>query len=269
MRDLTPEQREIVQSASAALKADEQIAAAWLAGSLGRGAGDTFSDVDLLVLAADGPASEVGRRYVQRTRQIAPPVLINELFGGRVISVVTEDWQRFDLAFIEVGELGRYNSAHLVELFNKGLDRPPTKEDPPYRSPPEAVLRLAREFLRILGLSAVAVGRHEWVLALSGADILRRLTIDLMLEENGVGPIERGGALRRRSLLTAEQVGALEALTPITADLDGVMTSHRELAAVFLPRARALAQGVGAEWPSQFEEATKRHLLRRLGLEIG
>jgi predicted nucleotidyltransferase len=215
MRDLTQEQRQIVQSGMAVLEADPQISAAWLAGSLGRGAGDAFSDVDLLVLVAQASASDVGRRYCDLAARIAPAILVNALFGARVVNVVTEDWQRFDLTFVEAGELGRYNAAHLVELFNKSGQRPPMQEDLPYQPSPEAVLGLIREFFRVLGLSVVAVGRQEWLLAMSGADILRRLAIDLMLEENGVGPVQRGGALRRRSLLTAEQAQALEALTPV------------------------------------------------------
>lgn len=58
------------------------------------------------------------------------------------------------------------------------------------------MLGLVNEFFRVLGLSVVAMGQEEYVLGLQGGDILRRLTVDLMLEENGIGPIERGGAGR-------------------------------------------------------------------------
>ncbi|THD74508.1 MAG: hypothetical protein E7812_19550 [Phenylobacterium sp.] len=265
---LTPEQEEIVRAATGVLEADAQIEAAWLAGSLGRGAGDAFSDVDLLVLVAAGSAGEVGGRYVAKVAEIAEPVLVNPLFGARVLNIVTRDWRRFDLSFIEAAELGRYNSTHLVELFNKGGDAPPAKAVEAYRASPDAVLTLINEFLRVLGLSVVAIGREEWLLAQWGADILRRLTMDLMLEENEVSPVERGGALRRRPLLTAEQLASLEGLTPVTADMSGVLTSNREVAAIFLPRARALARRVEAVWPAEFEAATRAHLRSRIGLEL-
>jgi predicted nucleotidyltransferase len=265
---LTPEQEQIVRSASAVLAADGEVAAAWLAGSLGRGAGDAFSDVDLLVLVTAGDPSDVGRRYAACIASIAPPALANPLFGGRVVNVVTEDWRRFDLSFIKADELARYNAAQLVQLFNKGALAPPIREEEPYAPSPDVVLGLVNEFLRVIGLSVVAVGREEWLLAQWGADILRRLTMDLMLEENAVSPAERGGALRRRPLLTADQFSALANMRPVTPDLEGVLVSNRELAAIFLPRARALSQRIGAPWPSTFERATREHLRTNLGLEL-
>jgi hypothetical protein len=40
------------------------------------------------------------------------------------------------------------------------------------------------------------------------------------------------------------------------------------LAAIFLPRARRLASKIGMPWPTDFEEATRRHLRLRLQFEI-
>ena len=68
------------------------------AGSLGKGGGDAFSDVDLLVLAQDGKLGELASCVVAGLAQIAKPVLVNQLFGGRVISVVTDEWERFDIS---------------------------------------------------------------------------------------------------------------------------------------------------------------------------
>jgi len=111
------------------------------------------------------------------------------------------------------------------------------------------VLRLVNEFLRVLGLLVGCIGREEYLLGLAGADILRRLTIDLMLEENGVSPIERGGALRRNPLLTPDQRRELATLAPVAANGAGIIAANAELAAIFLPRARRLADKVGTEWP--------------------
>lgn len=265
---LTREQQDLVDAIGRALGADPQIEAAWLGGSLGRGAGDAFSDVDVVALVRQGSAAEVGLRYVRDAATIAEPVLVTPLFGGRVVSVVTADWRRFDVSFIEASELGRFDAANLISLFNKGDRAPPRAESVAYQASPDAVLRLVNEFLRVLGLLVVAAGREEWLLAVSGTDILRRLTIDLMLEENRVGPVQRGGALRRNPLLTAEQRQALEGLSPIAANRRSVTAVNLELAAIFLPRARRLSDEIGGAWPSAFEAATRRHLRERLGLII-
>jgi hypothetical protein len=224
--------------------------------------------VDVVALVADAPAAQVGLRYSRDVASIAEPALVNVLYGGRVINVVTTDWGRFDISFIEPVELARFTAAQLTALFNRGSRSPPRDAPAPYRTEAPTVLRLVNEFLRVLGLVVGCVGREEYLLGLAGADVLRRLTMDLMLEENEVGPTERGGAGRRNPLLTPDQRSELAALAPITADHSGIIAANVELAAIFLPRARRLAEKIGMEWPAVFEAATKRHLGDRLGLLI-
>jgi predicted nucleotidyltransferase len=264
---LTSKQQALLDAIVRVLTADIDIEAAWLAGSLGRGDGDTFSDVDVLALAR-GTAGETGRRYARDVAAIAEPALVQLLFGGRILNVITTDWERFDISFVEAGELARFDADRLTPLFNRGERAPPRGDGGPYRPAPETVLRLINEYLRVLGLLVVALGRQEYGLALNGIDILRRLTVDLMLEENGVGPPERGGALRRNPLLTPDQRRELAALAPVTADPAGLIAANVALTAIFLPRARRLAAATGTTWPSVFEAATRRHLKERLGLSI-
>lgn len=265
---MTPEQQDLLDSLQRYLAADPDVEAAWLGGSLGRGEGDAFSDVDTIALVGEGKAGEAGRRYMADVAQIAEPALVNPLYGGRIVNVVATDWRRFDVVFLEPADLARYNAAHLTLLFNKGDRTPPTTAVPPYAPTPESVLPLVNEFLRVLGLLVVADGRQSWVLALSGMDIMRQLCVDLMLEENAVGPGERGGALGRNRLLSAAQRCELEGLRPLAATRESVFAGNLELAAIFLPRARRLADRIGMAWPSVFEAATSRHLRDRLGLAV-
>jgi hypothetical protein len=94
------------------------------------------------------------------------------------------------------------------------------------------------------------------------------MTFELMLEENGVGPAERGGALHRWPLLTPEQQDELRALAPVVADHDGIIAADLALARIFLPRARRLARRAGMDWPQAFETATRRHLKDRLDVTL-
>jgi predicted nucleotidyltransferase len=265
---MTPEQQALVDALRKVLEADPQVEAAWLSGSLGRGGGDAFSDVDVLVLAPPGEAAAMGQRYATEVAAIAPPVLVNVLYGGRVVSVVTAAWERFDLSFVEPAELGGYHAPRLTLLFNHGDLNPPDQLPEPYAASPGSVRPIIEEFLRVLGLLVVAEGREEWVVALSGLDILRQLTLDLMLEENGVAPADRGGVKRRNPFLTPAQRGELEGLTPVAPNRDSVRAANVEIAGLFLPRARRLADSVGLAWPAALEEATRRYLRERIGLEI-
>ncbi|HUO89118.1 MAG TPA: hypothetical protein VMU08_08085 [Rhizomicrobium sp.] len=263
----TAQQAALIDRIKRVLEADARIEAAWLAGSLGKGKGDRFSDVDVLALCTDGKAGEVSAAYADPSA-IARPVLVNLLFGGYIVNVVTEDWQRFDIVFLEKAGLGRYNAADLTPLFNRSGTGPPHAERKPYAATPDAVLKLVNEFLRVIGLGPVGLGRGEYLVALTGIEFLRRMTIDLMLEENGVGPAERGGALRVNVFLTEDQRRALESLPPVAADRESLLAADRALAAVFLPRARALAAKIDMAWPDALEQATRRHLKAELGLEI-
>lgn len=262
----TPAQQSLIDRIRLVLEKDARVEALWLSGSLGRREGDAFSDVDMLVLCADGKGQEVSASYGADVSAIAKPVLVNVLFGGYVVNVVTEDWERFDLAFTEAASLPRFNATQLTPLFNRSGREPPRLPLEPYRIKPDALLKTVNEFLRVIGLTVVGAGRAEWLLGLTGIDLLRRMTMDLMLAENGIDPAR--GALHRNPLLTDEQRRALESLPPALATRESVIEGQTAVAAIFLPRARRLARDIGMNWPEAFEAATRRHLRTGIGLEL-
>jgi hypothetical protein len=261
----TPEQQRLVDAMSAALAGDADVEAAWLAGSLGKGGGDAFSDVDVLALCADGAWEAVSLRWQAGVGRIAEPALVAPLYGGRVVNVVTVDWERFDVTFVHAAELGRYDAAQLTPLFNRTGRAPASRDPAPYRPSPQAVTALVTEFLRVIGLSPVAFGRGEHIISLSGVEMLRTMTLNLFLEINGVSPEARGGALKRNPFLTREQRDALEALPPVAAKPESLLAANRALTALFLPVARQLASEIGAEWPEKLEAATRKRLLAVFG----
>lgn len=265
---MTPDQQQLLDTIAEFLEPRPDVQAAWLSGSLGAGHGDAFSDVDVLVLVSDGAASKASSSIVADLGSIAPTIMVNRLFGGRVLSVITDDWRRFDLVFVESSDLARYNARDLTVLFNHGSHSPPSHQVPPYQTSPDQLLTLVNEFLRVLGLTVVALGRGEYELALTGLDLLRRSTLDIMLEENGVSPSQRGGALRRLPFLHADQINELRALPPLMAERSSVLAGADAIAKIFLPRARRHADRIGMIWPQALEDATRRHLARNLGLAI-
>ena len=264
----TLDQQALADGVSRLLRAEPFVEAAWLAWSLGRGAGDRYSDVDVLALAIDGKFVEASRSVASKLATVAPIVLSNSLFGGRVLNSVTRSWARFDISFIEAAELGRYNARHLKPLFNKGERTPPERADLKYRTAPDGLLMLVQEFYRVLGLVVVGVGREEYVLLVSGVEHLRRMTIDLMLEENSVAPENRGGALHRRPLLTSAQYQALLSLPPLSATRESTIEAHRAFSEIFIPRAKALAAQIGMPWPAELAAATYECLHKNIGLTI-
>jgi len=265
---LTAVQSDLLAAIEQTLWNDPRIDGLWLSGSLGQGGGDDYSDVDVIARVGDPPASRIGREYAERADEIVPVVLVNLLFGDRVLNVVTRTWERFDILFLEPPELQMHDSARLTQIFNRGASGPPMQVRIDYQPSPETILKIVNEFLRVLGLFPVAVGRGEWLLAQAGMELLRRLTIDLMLEENRLSTADRGGALHLNTLLTTEQRQALEGLPAVTADRDSAFAGNRAVAALFLPRARRLAAEVGAAWPDAFEAATRDQLKLRIGFSL-
>jgi hypothetical protein len=263
----TPAQAALIGAIHRVLEADPQVEAAWLSGSFGRDAADDFSDVDVLVLVK-APWQDAANAYASDLSAIADTVLVNPLYGGAVLNVVTAGWDRFDLSFISADSLGRYDGSGLKPLFNKIGAEPQVQPRTPYQPPPEKIAGMIREFLRILGLLAVVAGREEYVMAVSGVELQRRGLIDLMIEDNRIAPQDRGGALHLRRLLRPEQLALLASLPPVNADRDTILAVNAALTRLYLPIARRVAAEVGAPWPGALEQATRRKLKEALGLSF-
>jgi predicted nucleotidyltransferase len=264
---ITDHQRRLIDALTRVLSDNARIESAWLAGSLGSRSGDAFSDVDVLVVVPDLLLQLALDNYHANMAALMGVVRIN-LVRGRVLNCITEDWDRFDLTFVTPSEFATRPYEQLAALVNRGTpERKPTATSA-YQPSAERILELVNEFIRVLGLLPVALGREEYVLAEDGIGLLRRMTIELMIEQNRIAPLARGGALHLRRLLTPEQHDLLSALPPVSATRDSALTGHQALAKLFLPLARELAAQSGADWPTAFELVTRRHVARSIGLEI-
>jgi predicted nucleotidyltransferase len=262
----TQAQRDVIERVSEMLEARDDVDALWLSGSLGAGEGDEWSDVDFLVLVPQDKIAALPETLKAQMRDAFQTVLSNEIFG-RVLNFITPDWARFDLNLVTPPELARFDASVLKLLFNKGENAPPVQPRAEYSPAPTTIEKLSTEFLRVLGLSAVGLGRREYDVMLNGIDLLRRMTIDLMLEENAVSPSKRGGVLKRNPFLTQEQRADLVSVPAAGADGTGIVAALEAIARIFLARAKALCTRTGAAWPDAFERATRAHL-KRSGMEI-
>lgn len=261
---MTDEQQGLAQVLTTALAADPRVRAAWLGGSLGQGSGDAWSDVDILVLVEEQDRAACIADY-RAGRADLPPLVLSHVVHGRVLAAITRDWRRFDLSFLTAGELPSQDGATLKLLLgDPGLTPPPRAAGAGQLLPLEP---LVTEFLRVLGLASVAVGRGEWLTMQQGVELLRHMLLDLMLLENEVPPGSRG-AKRLNAFLTADQRAWLEAFAPPIAEREALLAANAALARQFLTRAKPLAAKLGAPWPSDFEDATRRHMKAALALEI-
>ena len=74
-----------------------------------------------------------------------------------------------------------------------------------------------------------------------------------------------GGMLHQSKVLPADQLEMLKALPYPGLDREALIAANFAMAQAFFPRARALAERLGLEWPSAFEAATRRRLETTIG----
>lgn len=256
-----------IRTISEALVAEPRIRALALSGSYGAGLEDAYSDLDFLVVADDGATdavvtlwrsavARVGEIVLWRDRQVKPSL----------INAITADWLRIDADFAPPPEITRRTRDGLKILFDHdqlfgALPEIAAKPGPN----PERLIWQIEEFLRILGLLPLAMGRAEYFNSVTGLLHLRTLIVDLLVEETAAP--HRGGALHLNRLITAEQKQALAALPPLVAERDALIAAELAYAALYLPRARRMAARLGVDWPERFERATWAHLRATLGIE--
>ena len=240
----------------------------FLTGSFGRGEADAVSDVDLLALADLDDHAALAAAWRTALDAIAPVAhWIERRQPVLLLNAVTDYWLRCDLLILHPMLIGGRAQDALKPLYDPA-DRharlPATL--PPARPDPVRIRAIVDEFLRVLGLLPVLAARDDWFSAAVGAEHLRKLFTDLLLEE--VTAPDRGGMLHLKRLLARERLALLEDLPHPGPTRDAVIDAHRATARAFLAEARPLAARAGAAWPDRFETATRAHLIRTLALEV-
>ena len=260
---------ELIQRIIDVLRADDRVRATWLSGSLGRGAGDRYSDVDLVAIVAEENRAGFVAEWDGIVATIASVVLTNRLSfrSSTVFNQVTADWLRFDVSVITPASLDRYTASTVRPLFDKDdlYSRLRQKGEPLAPSGPR-IQGLTKEFMRILGLLPVVLGREEYAVSASGSGLIRMLLIQLMTEDVAVE--DRGGALHLRGLLPDAQLAAIDELPPILATRESAIAVHMAVARLFLPLARDLSERTGTPLPDALESALRAHLDSQLGLKL-
>lgn len=251
------------------LNGDKRVRGAWLAGSLGRRAGDDLSDLDLLVVVDESHLSSFADSWIDAIREQVPVVLHHRRDTGPtvVLNQVSDEWIRFDLAVVSPTEAATRDPAALRRLFDRDLlEQSMTGESRPMPPSGSRVAGLTREFMRVLGLLPVVLGREELEVGVSGSGLIRTLLIQLMLEDAFVP--DRGGALKLRGVLRDEHLRALRMLPPVEATRESIVAMHLAVSRAFLPLARQLMEEAVEEWPEPLEAALRRHLQRTLNLQL-
>lgn len=242
---------------------DPRIAALFLSGSYGAGTADAFSDVDLLAIADPADHEGLAADWRKALEAIAPIVYFNRLPHGLILNAVTDDWLRVDLHIATAEHLTHTAQDSLKPLVDRGHLYATLRPETPVPAQNSGRLGwMVGDFIRILGLTPVAIGRGEVELMTVGNTFLRRFLTDLLIME--VNPRIPGGMLHLSRVLDAGRMAVLAAVPLPQLSAESAIASNLALARTFMPRAKALCAALGVEWPTAFEAATRRNLQRAL-----
>lgn len=264
---MSDEQDELIESCRTVLDGDPRIRGVWLAGSFARGEDDDLSDVDLWVAVGSADLDSFIADWPETSDRIAGFVFRQQVGTLPIWNQITPTWLRLDVSVGTTRDV-----ASRTRSGNRALHDPDslTEQMAAYGEAlqPDArkIRGLTDEFIRVLGLLPVVVGRGEYVVGASGATLLRTMLVQLALEDVAVE--DRGGALRLRALLPDERYQEIAVLPPVLATRDAVVEAHVAVARIFIPVAESLAARCGAEFPADFYAATREHLALRLSVKL-
>lgn len=257
------DQHALIARVAAALEPDQRIRGLFLSGSYGRGTADVFSDVDFWAVIRKEDQEAVAADWRAVLETIVPIVYFNRLPWALVLNAITDEWLRVDLDVSGPDQLGGRTQDRLKPLIDRDgiLASLPTAL--PVRDiDPRRIIGITNEFIRVLGLLPVALGRGEVELMATGTGLLRRGLTDLLIAE--VNLPDPGGALHLSRVLDADRMAILAAVPLASLSVASAIDTNLALARSFMPRAKALYAKLGIEWPAAFEAATLRTLRNAL-----
>lgn len=259
---------DVVSHIVSALPVTSPLKTLFLGGSRGRGTEDGYSDYDFVAVCKPDQNESVAHDWHAVLQDLEPLIYWQKLGKqSMLINAITKSWIRIDLSMVPSLNKSSFAKDTLVSVLdpNELLEALPGKTRK-RKTKPDAVLAIVNEFIRIMGLTGVVTGRREFLVGVWGVQHLRNQLIALMLEE--ANPLHRSGALCLNPLLTSEQRFALGSLPSAVATRNSVIQVNLAYAKLFLPRARALAERVGAKWPEEFERETWAYLSRELEMDV-
>lgn len=251
----------LIETLTQALSSDPRVLAVYLSGSNGRGTADEYSDVDLAVCAAPDDLPSLCEDMIDLIEGVAETVHSQQVADRPVFTFIARPWLRFDVEISDAATLAARPDGSLAALYDPAsllFHTPPAETDPDPVPDPQAVAALTREFLRVLGLLPVVLGRGEYVRGVAGFGLLHAMLSQAI--RLGAETADPGGQLRLRPLTDTDVYRELESLPPVSATAESLTTAHLACARLFVPLAHELHDRSGAAWPHAMAEALESHL---------
>jgi hypothetical protein len=243
------------------LSAREDVRALWVSGSVGRGAADAGSDLDVVVTVADETFE--GLAEPGTWAPLDPLLCLDLPFLPGAAVITTRDGLRLDVVMERVSDLPTTAYRHRLVVFDRhGLTVPaPTPQPGP---DPRVLHDLVVEFLRQSAIFPAAVlAREDWLLGQESVIAYRSLLYRVFVEANQ--PLPTMGVKQWSSRLTRGQYDVLAALPLPAAERRSVVSAIEAARRALRGPGRSAVEDAGAVWPVELDEEMAR-LWRAAGL---
>ncbi len=259
-------QKNLIEQLTSLLKSYPEIKAAWLTGSYGRGNFDEYSDIDFIVCIDNSnkltDSFECLNHLITQRDDI---LFVKHMTITHTINAITKHWDRFDVTLISKDQLGSHSQKGNTLLFDhEGIFKSLSQDDiPDIDNKKSQLVYAANEFLRILGLLPVVLGRQDYVISLTGIQLMKDLLITLMTLDLPVS-----GKLSLKKNLLPDDYKILFDMPVIEPTRDAVIALNVYLVDQFLPRAKSLFKKYDLIWPDQFEKTTIEHIENEIKVRL-
>lgn len=259
------DQQQLIAAVAERMAGKAHVRGLFLAGSFGRDTADAWSDVDLIAITTAPDHAAFALEWRETLEAIAPIVFWNELNrGGLILNAISDEWLRCDLSIVAPGGFGRRAKDTVKPLIDQDGVYDQLPDTLPLRQPDAGTVSyLIHEFIRMLGLMPVALGRREYMTMVLGVGMMRG-HLETLLMQDVTNP-DPGGILHQSKLLPPEQMQMLAALPYPGPEREALIAANFAIAREFMPRARTMAARLGISWPEAFEAATRRRLESTIG----
>lgn len=255
---------------STILSHEPSVRALWLGGSLARNEADQFSDIDLVALVDDSTVGDAVSRIETLLTAEFRLVLVRNRGDEqhRLLNFVTDAWERFDLHVYTADAIAQSKLRGLRTILDKdGVDLPVGTGEPPTREvSAEQVYFVVSEFMRVLGLLPVVIGRGDLVGAVSGSGLLREHLVTLLQYEQTGRTLT--GALNDTTSLTPAAASAIVGLPALRAENSAILDFNRACWDIFIRYGPGISRRYDAEWPGGLVDAVRSRLARELGIDL-
>lgn len=239
------------------VQGDDRVRALWLSGSVGRGAPDAGSDLDLIVTVTDRASFADPAEW-----EVVDPVITLPIPGlTGCFAFTTRQGLRVDMVLETPDEVGSSPYTHRMCVLDKDGLEPPAPTDDAHGPDLARMQAIVTEFLRQSAIfPAAVVAREDWLLGQAAVRNYATMLYDVLVESNQPLPVM--GIKQWSSRLTPAQREMLADLPVPTADRKSVVDAMVATRAAFRTHGRAAVESAGGAWPIEADDAMAAYWTR-------